>query len=125
MAYWWLKHFHIVCVGLTLVSFSPRAFWLWTMNPLLDARWVRILPHFIDTCLFASAFGNGFHCLDGKPGWVQKFRPDRIHWAGSSSAASLNACATAVFIAGRLPGLAYIVAVAVTKQPTLGLSPWA
>lgn len=56
--------------------------------------------------LFAcQCVGNGFTAWMANLDGCKNSRPDRIHWAGSSSAASLNACATAVFIAGRLPGL--------------------
>lgn len=121
MAYWWLKHFHIVCVGLTLVSFSLRAFWLWTMNPLLEARWARILPHVIDTCLLASALG--MVSLLGWQTWMGAKILALIGYIGLGRQA-LRASTPAqrrYSLLGAYLVFAYIVAVAVTKQPTLGL----
>jgi uncharacterized membrane protein SirB2 len=52
--YLFFKHLHVTCVVLTLLSFSTRALWMLTDSPRLHQRWVKILPHIIDTLLLLS-----------------------------------------------------------------------
>ncbi len=50
-----IKHLHQATVGLTLCLFLLRLFWV-AKNPVqLQQRWVRVLPHLIDTVLLLSA----------------------------------------------------------------------
>ncbi len=55
--YMLLKHLHMTCAMLTLISFSVRGFWMLTDNSLLQRRWVKIAPHIIDTLLLVTAVG--------------------------------------------------------------------
>jgi len=50
----YLKQLHILCVILTLISFSIRGYWMVVDSGLLQHRLVRILPHIIDTILLLS-----------------------------------------------------------------------
>ncbi|MDU3899911.1 MAG: SirB2 family protein, partial [Enterobacter sp.] len=45
---------HLVSVALTIGFFIVRYWWRYSNNPLINARWVRIAPHGIDTVLFLS-----------------------------------------------------------------------
>jgi uncharacterized membrane protein SirB2 len=49
-----IKHFHILCATLTITSFFIRGLWMLLDSPWLQKRWVKIIPHLIDTGLFAS-----------------------------------------------------------------------
>ncbi len=49
-----IKLLHICCVVLTLTLFSVRVIWKFFFPHLLQQRWVKILPHTIDTILFIS-----------------------------------------------------------------------
>lgn len=49
-----IKLLHITCVISTLTLFSIRVFWKFFFPHLLQQRWVKILPHTIDTTLFLS-----------------------------------------------------------------------
>lgn len=49
-----IKNFHILCATLTITSFFIRGLWMMLDSPWLQKRWVKILPHLIDTGLFAS-----------------------------------------------------------------------
>lgn len=49
-----IKLLHICCVALTLTFFSVRVMWKFFFPHLLQQRWVKILPHTIDTILFIS-----------------------------------------------------------------------
>ena len=55
--YMLLKHLHMTCAMLTLISFAVRGFWMLTDNSLLQRRWVKIVPHIIDTVLLLTAVG--------------------------------------------------------------------
>ena len=49
-----LKSLHIALAYLTVGGFVLRGMWAITDSPLRTARWVRILPHVIDTLLLTA-----------------------------------------------------------------------
>ncbi len=53
---WYLiiKNSHIFCVVLTFISFSVRGLWMILETPWLQQRWVKIVPHLIDSVLLAT-----------------------------------------------------------------------
>lgn len=55
MDYVLLKHIHVTCVVLSGGGFFVRGVWMLNGSPMLDRRWVRIVPHVVDTVLLASA----------------------------------------------------------------------
>ena len=50
-----IKYLHISFVLLSYILFVLRGIWMLTESPILQHRWVKILPHIIDTFLLASA----------------------------------------------------------------------
>jgi uncharacterized membrane protein SirB2 len=50
-----VKHLHITCAVISGSFFMLRAYWKMRDAAILQRRWVRILPHLIDTLLLASA----------------------------------------------------------------------
>lgn len=52
-----LKHLHLTAVVLSFALFTLRGLWMLADSPQLQRRWVRIVPHLIDTVLLASAIG--------------------------------------------------------------------
>ncbi len=50
-----IKHLHLTCVGLSGSLFLLRGVWKMRGSAMLDKRWVKVLPHVIDTLLLASA----------------------------------------------------------------------
>jgi uncharacterized membrane protein SirB2 len=52
-----LRAVHIACVVATFTLFALRGAWMLLESPRLQARWVRIAPHVIDTLLLVSAIG--------------------------------------------------------------------
>ncbi|HEY6093714.1 MAG TPA: SirB2 family protein [Gallionellaceae bacterium] len=50
-----LKLIHVSCVALSYALFVLRGFWMLTSPARLQQRWVRVLPHSIDTLLLGSA----------------------------------------------------------------------
>lgn len=52
-----LKHLHLTAVILSFALFVLRGLWMLADSPHLQRRWVRIVPHLVDTVLLASAIG--------------------------------------------------------------------
>ena len=54
-SYFVLKYLHISCVVLSGAGFVLRGVWMIRGSPLLARRWVRVVPHIVDSVLLASA----------------------------------------------------------------------
>ncbi|QBQ54600.1 SirB2 family protein [Nitrosococcus wardiae] len=52
-----LKYIHLASVATTLVLFIGRGLWMLFSPQYLQQRWVRIVPHMVDTVLLTSAIG--------------------------------------------------------------------
>lgn len=50
-----IKHIHFTCVVLSLLGFVVRGLWMLGGSSMLQERWVRVVPHVVDTLLLASA----------------------------------------------------------------------
>lgn len=50
-----LKAVHVACVAASYALFFTRGVWMVRQSPMLQRRWVKILPHIVDTVLLASA----------------------------------------------------------------------
>lgn len=55
MDYTVVKYLHISCVALSYAGFFARGVLMIRAAPLLQARWIRIVPHLVDTVLLSSA----------------------------------------------------------------------
>jgi len=55
MSYAALKIIHVVSAIFSYLLFTLRGVWMMQDSPILQRRWVKILPHVIDTVLLASA----------------------------------------------------------------------
>lgn len=55
VSYALLKHLHISCAAASYALFLLRGAWMLRDSPMLRQRWVRVVPHAIDTVLLASA----------------------------------------------------------------------
>lgn len=122
MSYLAVKHLHILCAALSGSFFLLRGIWMLAGSPLLQRRWVRVAPHLIDTLLLSSALVMVF--------WSAQY-PFVQHWLtakvlaltlyiilgaialkrGKSRGARIQAFAAALAV------FAYIVSVALSKQP--------
>lgn len=49
--YFVIKHLHMMAAALSITLFMVRAWWSVRESPQLKARWVKVLPHLIDTAL--------------------------------------------------------------------------
>ena len=55
MPYLALKHTHQLFAILSLVLFVVRAMLALKSNPTLQQKWLKIVPHVIDTCLLYTS----------------------------------------------------------------------
>lgn len=122
MSYLALKHVHVACVVLSGLGFTLRGVWMILGSPLLRARATRIAPHVIDTLLLGSAILLA---------WQSGQYPFAQGWLTAKFFGLLAyiACGTLALKRGRTPRIraaffvlallayAYIVAVALTRNP--------
>jgi len=55
VSYLALKNVHVTCVVFSYVLFVVRGVWMISDPAMLAQRWVKIVPHFVDTVLLVSA----------------------------------------------------------------------
>jgi uncharacterized membrane protein SirB2 len=122
MDYLLLKHFHMTCAALSGGFFLVRGQWMLAGSPLLQRRWVKTLPHIVDSLLLASAVGLAL--------WSRQY-PGQMPWLTAKIVALVayillgsvalkygrTKTVRAAAFAGALATFGYIVAVAITKNP--------
>jgi uncharacterized membrane protein SirB2 len=121
ISYLSIKHLHITAVTLSIALFLLRAGWMLYSPWRLHARWVRTVPHVIDTALLLSGAWLAWQL--GKAG-VADWLPAKL--AALVAYIVLGAFALRygrtrgqriAALIGALLTFAYMVAVAVTKSP--------
>lgn len=122
MSYALLRNVHVTCVVATLSLFLLRGAWMIGDTLERRGRWVRIVPHVIDTVLLASAIGMilllGHY--PGTTGWLTAKLIALIVYVVLGAIALRRGKTLRVRIAafvGALATFAYIVAVAVSRNP--------
>lgn len=50
-----IKYIHISCVLISYTLFLLRGLWMLRASPLLQQRWVKVVPHIVDSVLLLSA----------------------------------------------------------------------
>lgn len=124
MPYIALKHLHVSFVALSGLLFLVRGIWMLRASPNLEQRWARIVPHIVDTLLLASAIGLAVvsHQYPGQMPWLTAKVVGLVAYIVLGTIAlkrgRTQGLRTAAFV-GALACFAYIVAVAVTKNPLL------
>ncbi|WP_409269680.1 SirB2 family protein [Massilia sp. BHUDP2] len=122
MPYIALKHLHVTFVALSGLLFLVRGIWMLRASPNLEQRWARIVPHIVDTLLLASAIGLAVvsHQYPGQMPWLTAKVVGLVAYIVLGTIAlkrgRTQGLRTAAFV-GALACFAYIVAVAVTKNP--------
>ncbi len=116
---------HVGCVVASVALFAFRGALMLARSPLLDSRTMRVLPHAIDTLLLAGAVWLAV-LLRQYPfvhGWLTAKTLALVAYVVLGSIALRRGRSRrqrALALAGALSAVAYIVAVAVTKDP----APW-
>ena len=117
-----VKSIHITCVVLSYTLFFLRGVWLIQNSPRLHRRWVKIVPHVVDTTLLASAItlAIGIRQYPGVDAWLTAKVVGLLLYIGLGMVAlrfgkTMRVRITA-WVAAQLVFF-YIVAVALTHSP--------
>ena len=116
-----LKHIHVAFVALSLLTFLVRGVWLFIDSAMLGERWVKLLPHVVNTILLASGIALAMY-LSMAPGnqpWLMAKIVGLIAYVGLGVAAFRASGPTArkLLSTSALVAFAFIVSVAVRKTP--------
>ena len=116
-----IKHIHITFAALSGGFFLLRGLWMLLDSPMLQQRWVRIVPHVVDTLLLTSALALVF--WSGQYPFVQSWLTAKV-----LALVAYIVLGTIALKRGKTKGVrtfallaalatfAYIVAVALTRQ---------
>lgn len=121
MTYLAIKHLHMTCAALSGALFFVRGIWMLRDSALLQKRWVRIVPHVIDTVLLASALV--LVVWSGQYPFVQNWLTAKVLaliayillGTIAIKRGKTKSARTAAFVAALL-AFGYIVKVALTRQ---------
>lgn len=71
-AYPFLRVLHVSCAATSLALFITRGVWMLAGSALLQRRWVKVLPHVVDTLLLGSAIALAatIHQYPFAQGWL-------------------------------------------------------
>lgn len=124
MSYLLLKHLHVTCVALSGFGFGLRGIWMLRESPWLQRRWVRIAPHVIDSLLLASALSLAVisHQYPFAQGWLTAKLLGLLAYIGLGTMALKRGKTKgqrAVFFGLALLAFAYIVGVALSRNPRI------
>ena len=122
-----VKSVHVGAAAISLALFALRGGWMLYAPARLDRRWVKVVPHVIDTALLASALWLAWQLgAQGTRGWLAaKIAGLAVYIALGTVALKrgrTRATRVAAFVAA-LATFGYIVSVAVIKSP-LGFFRW-
>lgn len=126
MEYAVLKTMHVSCVAASYTLFVVRGWWMLRESPRLRQRWVRTLPHAIDTLLLASALAMAVMSRQYPfvAGWLTAKVLALLAYIGLGMIAlrfgRSRGVRAAAWLAAQIT-FVYIVAVALTRNPL----PWA
>ena len=120
----WFKYLHLSCIILSGLFFMLRVIWRQQQSPRLQQSWVKILPHGIDTLLLCSGILLAIN-LQQYPlvtAWLTaKFFALLMYIVLGTIALKRGKTANIRLMAafGAITVFAYIIAVALTRSPSL------
>jgi len=120
-----LKLIHVSCVVTSYALFVVRGVWMMRQSPLLGQRWIRVIPHLVDTMLLASAVAMAVSTRQYPFGaeWLTAKLLALVCYIGLGMIALKRGSTRGARIAAWVSAQAvffYIVAVAITRNPL----PW-
>ena len=122
-----IKAVHVTAAAASLALFLLRAAWMLASPARLEMRWVKVVPHLVDTVLLASALWLAWELgADGVRGWLVAKVVAVLVYIAAGSIALKRGRTRGVRVAALVVALAtfaYIVAVALTKS-ALGFIVW-
>jgi uncharacterized membrane protein SirB2 len=118
-----IKHLHMTSAAISGLFFIVRGIWKMRGSAMLQRRWVRIVPHLVDTVLLASAlimvFWSGQYPF--QQGWLTAKVLALLGYIVLGSIAlkrGKTPLGRTLAFAAAIVVFAYIVAVALTRQVT-------
>lgn len=117
-----LKAIHVSCAAGSYMLFFLRGIWSMNSSPVIRQRWIKIVPHVVDTLLLASALALAF-TIDQYPfvdAWLTAKFFALLLYIGLGSVALKHGRNKATRISAWLAAQAvfvYIVLVAVNHNP--------
>lgn len=115
-----LKHVHVSAAGLSLALFALRGAWRLASPERLAARWVRVVPHVVDTVLLASALLLAWQIGRGAAPWLAAKVVALVVYIVLGTIALKRGRTPSIRAGAFVAALAtfgYIVSVALTKSP--------
>jgi uncharacterized membrane protein SirB2 len=117
-----IKHLHITCAAISGSFFLLRGIWMLLDSPMLQRRWVKVVPHGVDTLLLTTALVLVF--WSGQYPFVQPWLTAKVIALvvyivlGTLALKRGKTKGVRTFaLVAALATFAYIVAVALTRQP--------
>lgn len=122
MSYLAFKHLHVTFAVLSGMLFLLRGAWMLQGSAMLQQRWVKIVPHMVDTLLLGSALVMVFWSAQYPfvQGWLTAKVLALVAYIILGTVALKRGRTKQVRLAAFLAALAvfaYIVKVALTRQP--------
>ncbi len=117
-----IKTIHVASAGLSILGFFIRGILMMRDSPIMHTRWIRIIPHFVDTALLVSAIWLAvqFGFAPTNSPWLAAKIIALLVYIGLGFVALRLGKTLQLRIVAWLAGLlvfAYIVAVALSKSP--------
>ena len=122
MSFFVLKTIHVSCAALSFALFFLRGIWSFNGSTIMRQRWIKIVPHVVNTALLTSALGlaytvGQYPLVDG---WLTAKFFALLLYIGLGSVAlkygKTRRARQAAWLAA-MAVFAYIVLVAVTHNP--------
>lgn len=117
-----VKNIHVTCVATSYALFFLRGMWLFQGSPKMRQRWVKIVPHMMDTLLLVSAIilAVGIRQYPGVDAWLTAKVVGLLFYIGLGMIAfrfgkTMRARISA-WVAAQIV-FVYIVVVAITHNP--------
>lgn len=125
--YGWVKLLHLSSAVMSFVLFFVRGLWMLQASQRLQQKWLRIVPHVIDTVLLASAITLVIMSRQypGYEGWLSAKVIALFIYIGLGSLAlkyGRNRRIRGLAWVAAMLVFAYIVTVALTRQPAMSLA---
>jgi len=122
MIYLALKHLHVACVLASGAGFFLRGLFMLAGRSPGERRWLRILPHLVDTVLLGSAIAMAVISSQYPfaQNWLTAKLVGLLVYIGCGTMALKRGKSRAVraaFFVAALLAYAYIVSVALTRNP--------
>ncbi len=123
-AYGTVKIVHMCCAAISYALFVTRGIWRFTGSPMSGRRWVRVVPHAVDSVLLLSAVFLASHwfVVPAMHGFLAAKLSLLVAYIALGMAAFRWARPTRIRVAAWIGAQAvflYIVGVAVTKSAVL------